>query len=294
MEHVYKEKTLQLAAIGWLSEHKGYAELAGDVEATGDRMDSIGLLEGVVIAVEVKPAVYGGMTRFRDDRSGSLEAKIAATIGGLIRGVQDRQLEIIRKHWLPSEPPEIAILAGHYTDSGLAELKAMLEERGTGWCFNSRIWRWDGLQVETLFRFDRARVPGDWQQVSVPAMVGMQRRRPAPSMDEFRQIAEQSGYGDTFEAFLHHAREGNYRVSRLISCVNIRGPAKSGLVISVFLDGIYGDKGINAGVDAARIERAKGEDMPGEWAPRMGYMNTNRYFRSPEDVAHLFARIRPA
>ena len=53
MGHVYREKSLQLAAVDWMAREWGYDELAGDVEATGDRMDSIGLLAGEQATVGV-------------------------------------------------------------------------------------------------------------------------------------------------------------------------------------------------------------------------------------------------
>lgn len=78
--HIYKEKSLQEAATTWMKHHWNYRELTSDEEATGDRMDSIGFLQGGLIAIEVKPNAHGSMVYHRDGRGSSLEAKVACNV----------------------------------------------------------------------------------------------------------------------------------------------------------------------------------------------------------------------
>ena len=294
MAHVYREKSLQLAAVEWMAREWSYDELAGDVEATGDRMDSIGLLAGTIIAIEVKPSVRGGMVWFQPDRSGSLEAKIASTVGGLYRGETGHQLDIIRGHWDSATAPEIAILAGGYTETGFSELRAMLEQRGSEWRFNSRIWEWTGECIETLFRFDQAAPRGDWLEVDVPTLIGKQKRAAPPSIDDLHRLAQRGGHSETFSAFLALAAAKGYRVQRRPTGIALSGPRDAGLAVSLFLTDIDQRHGINAGIDAARIDDLDEQGLPGVHAPRAGHLNTNRYFDSPDAVADLFARLRPA
>ena len=120
--HVYREKELQLAAVRWMADNWGYKELAADQEATGDRMDTIGLLGRQLIAIEVKPEVDRGLVWHDEALSGLLEPKISATLRGLYRGETGGQFGIMRDHWDRAGPPLIGILAGEYNSIGLFEL----------------------------------------------------------------------------------------------------------------------------------------------------------------------------
>ena len=83
---MYAEKTLQQAAIRWLSEHRGYSELLSDEEATGDRVDSVGLMDDRIHLVEVKPVMHAGVARHAGDRPGSIESKIAGVLRAIHEG----------------------------------------------------------------------------------------------------------------------------------------------------------------------------------------------------------------
>jgi hypothetical protein len=110
--HIYREKELQWAAVRWMCTNLGYSELAADFEATGDRMDTLGWIAGQLIAIEVKPTVHGGMVWYREGRSGLLEAKLAATVGGLYRCNVQGLLATMLSHWDRTKPPLIGVLAG--------------------------------------------------------------------------------------------------------------------------------------------------------------------------------------
>jgi hypothetical protein len=107
--HRYPEKTLQLTAIKWLKDHRGYREEYADEEARGARVDSVGLLEGRLALIEVKVTVGANVVEHAADRAHSLEAKIAGTLGPLYRREHNRSplLRIgsgigVARHWSAS------------------------------------------------------------------------------------------------------------------------------------------------------------------------------------------------
>ena len=93
--HIYVEQTLQLTAIRWLREHRGYSELLSDDMAVGDRVDSVGLMGGRILLVEVKPVVRAGDVRHAEDRPGSIESKIAGVLRALHAKEQDRVSRVV-------------------------------------------------------------------------------------------------------------------------------------------------------------------------------------------------------
>jgi hypothetical protein len=123
---MYNEKALQQAAIRWLSEHRGYSELLSDEEATGDRVDSVGLMDGRIHLIEVKPVLHGSVVRHPGDRPGSIESKIAGVLGALHAKEQDRVSRAVLANWSPVYPPVVAMLAARYTADGLQQLKELL------------------------------------------------------------------------------------------------------------------------------------------------------------------------
>lgn len=290
MGHVYREKSIQLASIDWMTREWGYQELAADVEATGDRMDSVGILDGSVIAIEVKPAVHAGIVRFQPNRSGSLESKIAATLGGLYHGAISRQHTLLTEHWQRSRPPEIAVLAGEYTGAGLSALQDLLADRGASWRFNSRIWQWKDNRIQTLFRFDEATAAETWADVQVPILVGNQPRTAALAVDALLELARNAGHEETLSAFVAEAKSGGYRVKFRPTGLTIISHSGRGAFISLFLTDVDPIRGINVGLDVNRFDIGR-DQLPGTAAPRAGFMNTNRYIGSAEAASKLFSMI---
>lgn len=290
MVHVYREKSLQLAAIEWMTREWGYRELAADAEATGDRMDSVGLLDGSIVAIEVKPVVHAGLVAFRADRSGSLEAKIAATLGGLYRGPAIGQLAIIAGHWRRCRPPEIGILAGEYSAAGLSALKKLLVDRGEKWRFNSSVWHWTGEQVERLFRFDQATPIDEWADADVPTLIGRQPRAAMPTLDALLKIAARGGHAETLSYAIAEATRRGYSVKLRPTGLTFAARGKRGALMSLFVNDIDPVHGINFGVDASRTDLDP-DELPGSAAPRAGFLNTNRYIGSAEMAAKLFSAV---
>jgi hypothetical protein len=89
-KQIYPEKILQVEATAWLRAHWAYEEVLADAEAVGERVDSVGLLNGRLVMIEVKPAVYANIVDHAPDRPGSLGSKIAGALGPLYQRGGDR------------------------------------------------------------------------------------------------------------------------------------------------------------------------------------------------------------
>lgn len=291
--HVYKEKSLQQAATAWMKHHWDYQELSSDEEARGDRMDSIGFLQGELIAIEIKPTVHGGIVYHRDGRGSSLEAKVACTLADLYKGVRGRQLDVIRESWSLSAPLSIGILAGSYSAQGLKALESMLAARAGQWHFNYRIIEWTGTEAIERANFNRANPPADldWCTVAVPQLVGRSKRR-TKSLEQVHAEAITRGVGDLFDAFISVAKNAGFKVQPRPTGLKITRARPDGTIgiLALFLDTSNSENGINLGIDTVGFALAP-DQLPGRQAPRAGFLNTNRYFRTPSEIAELFGAL---
>ncbi len=291
--HVYKEKSLQQAATTWMKRHWDYRELTSDEEATGDRMDSIGFLQGELIAIEVKPNVYGGMVYHREGRGSSLEAKVACTLADLYTGVRGRQLDVIREHWSQSAPLSIGILAGSYSAQGLEALKSMLTSRAEEWCFNYRIIEWTGSEAIDRAAYNQASPPADldWHGVTVPRPVGRSKRS-TKTLEQVRAEAFKRGVNELFNACIGEAESAGFKVQPRptgLKMTKARSDGTCGL-LALFLDRSDPQNGINLGIDAAGFALAP-DELPGRQAPRAGFLNSNRYLRTSREIAEMFEAL---
>lgn len=281
--HVYKEKSLQQAATTWMKRHWDYRELTSDEEATGDRMDSIGWLNDELIAIEVKPVVHGGMVYHREDRGSSLEAKVACTLADLYTGVRGRQLDVIREHWSQSAPLSI----------GTEALKSMLTSRAEEWHFNYRIIEWTGSEAIDRVAYDQASPPADlaWHDVPVPKPVGRSKRG-MKTLEQVHAEAIKRGVGDLLDACIGEAESAGFKVQPRptgLKMTKVRPDGTRGL-LALFLDRSDPQNGINIGIDAAGFALAP-DALPGRQAPKAGFLNSNRYLRTPSEIAGLFEAL---
>jgi hypothetical protein len=292
MVYSYPEKTLQLAAVRWMTANWRYLELVGDAEATGDRMDSVGLLGDAPIAIEAKTAVSSSMVRFDGTSSNALEAKIGATIGGLYRGEANPQLAAIRSHWDEITPITVGILAGGYSAEALAQLKTLLELRSRDWWINCVVWLWTGTVVETLFSTQAPQTNFDrhWQRIDVPQMVGAFVKRPSPSLQEIRNIASSKGVAELFEHFLVEIGRRQHRIQCRPTGIAVADPATGRTILAMFLTSSDRWNGINVGVDCERLNCFE-DEIPGVPAPRAGFLNTNRFLATKMHVGELLDRL---
>ena len=287
----YHEKRLQIAALAWAHNHFGYRAIADDVEATGDPMDAIGMLGNELVAIETKVDVHKGTVWFNPKVSGTIEPKIAKTLAGLYRGETHGQVGVIESHWERDVPLTIIILAGNYSATGLKALLAMLDLRSKEWHFRYRVWRWAVGHIEEVARATSNDAPVDlnWASISVPEMTARPPRSQPATMEELREIAIQGRMLETFDAIVARSRDLKMKRTRRVSGFNLHtGGAVHSLWCSIFVTEGDLSNGLNCGVDAELFTRV-GLPLPGTNAPRAGYMNTNRFIRSNDDVNALFA-----
>jgi hypothetical protein len=220
---MYVEKALQLGALRWLREQRGYAELLSDEEATGDRVDSVAVMDGRIHLVEVKPAVHAGAVRHCANRPGTIESKIAGVLRALHAKEGDRVSRAALANWNPVRPPVFALLAARYSPDGLYELDELLRARSSEWLFDYRIWRWTGCRVEELERRDLVPPPSPtaYATLSIERLIGRARREPNRTVAELHAMARDRGVGALLDHALGLARELGFRRRPTRSNINL-------------------------------------------------------------------------
>ncbi len=292
--HENREKSIQLAGVAWLERNWGYLELAGDPEATGDRMDSVGLMEDRIVAIEVKDRVPGG-TVWYEGKTGSIEAKLSATLRGLYYDEQSTQIDKVRCRWDAIHPPRLMILASCFSDRAYEELTGMLTCRCKEWNFNADILRWNGSDIDVLFAFNDANPldPGAWAEISVPFQPGQAVQRRKMTIEDHRQQAAKNGTLDVLDAFISIAKGREFKItSRPRSVAMARELERKAIALLGLFPGLPGaETGLNAGIDISQFSCSE-DQLPGLPAPRAGFLNTNRRFRDPDEVDSLFKHYR--
>lgn len=198
--HAYVELRLQTEAVRWLSDQWGYVEHLSDVQATGDRVDSVGTMDGRLVLIEVKPTVHAGLVRHASDRPGTIESKIAGALKGLYEGSIDRLSMTARTLWDPVRPPIIGLLAGQYSGAALTQLEDLLRRRAAAWCFDYRVWRWTGDAAAELAAADLRPPPSPdaYGKVAIERLIGRSTRGKPRTIDELLALAADRGVGDLF------------------------------------------------------------------------------------------------
>ena len=285
----YPEKRLQQAALSWLNQQGRYQEAYSDVEATGTRIDSSGILDGKPAAIEVKVSVTAGIVRHRAGASGSLEAKIAATLRAL-NGEIPSWLEPFRTRWSPSSYPTLIILAQSYSADGFDELRALLDERSSQWQFGFEVWQWTGSEIAV--RHSNLEAVGGRKRAfptEVPLLGGSAKRAGPRTFEEFLAMAADAGLEPVLRAFIEGARVRRLQLSRARTGISISRPGLKSKCATLFVEGA-GPQGFNVGIDAEGLQLSA-HMLPGIEAPRMGFMNTNRYIASTDAVSDLLDAI---
>lgn len=195
---VNEELKVQLPAIDWLKKSWGYREIksAEEDDAWGAPIDSLGLMDGRTLLIEVKVAVSGGNVRYNPDRSGSIEGKVARTLNGVFDGRVNYNWPAIRQTWERTHPLVFVLLAKTYTDAGLEEAKDVLRRRSSEWPFDCRIWQWNGAEIRELTRIELNLPPSleQYDGLRIPTLVEHSDRSRPPSRDQHREEADAGAY----------------------------------------------------------------------------------------------------
>lgn len=289
MQGRYPEKSLQLATVAWLSEHLGFEELFGDVEAVGARFDSAGFIGGKPVLIEFKTSVPESMVVHREDRPMSLESKIAGCLGALYCNMNDDLSEAVNQRWTRSEPPLVVVAANSFSRSGLEALRALFEARSQDWVFDYAAWRWTGTEVETLLQGECPKGRQiDYSRLVIPTLIGRSTRPRPRTRSELRAFASEAGLEQVFDAFAESAIDGGYRLQttrwglgayrgrKIVCAIYLAEPQNlDGLDVGLVIDYWHGDA-----------------QLPGTPTKPVGYLNTNRRVATPEEVRQLFASLR--
>ena len=288
----YPEKHLQDTAVEWMVLNWGYEEVFSDSNALGARMDSVGRIGDQVFLVEVKVDVGADIVDHADDRPSSLESKIAGALRPIYQRSDDGLAEIVNAKWDRQHPLVVVILARSFTPDSLTALSKMMASRSEAWKFDFRLWVWRDGQVVEMARAEQPFLPppSSYEQIEIPTLIGRAPRSPSRTMEEFRGLAIASKVEHLFDAAVDEACKGGFRVRRRRGTIGLLrcrpGRASPETIIALYLDTHDTEARLWVGcwVEAIDYDPAK---LPGVPAPPNGFLNTNLYLSSPEEVREL-------
>lgn len=287
----YPEKSLQLAAVAWLSENLGFEEVFGDVEALGARFDSAGFIGPKPVLIEFKTNVPESMIAHRDDRSMSIESKIAGCLGALYGGADDQLSKAVNHRWTRAEPPLVAVASNSFSRPGLAALQTLFEARSRDWAFDYAAFRWTGSEVETVLEGRCVRPEAlDYSQLTLPKLIGRSARAPTRTVAELGELASRCGFAPLLDAFVAIATDEGFRLRT--TRWGVGAHKGSEVICAIYLEDPPHLDGLDIGLlgDYWRTDAP----LPGIPTQPVGYLNTNRRITTPEHCRQLFAGLRSA
>ena len=298
---VNEELKVQLPAIDWLKKSWGYREIksAEEDDAWGAPIDSLGLMDGRTLLIEVKVAVSGGNVRYNPDRSGSIEGKVARTLNGVFDGRVNYNWPAIRQTWERTHPLVFVLLAKTYTDAGLEEAKDVLRRRSSEWLFDCRIWQWNGAEIRELTRIELNLPPSleQYDGLRIPTLVEHSDRSRPPSRDQHREEAGRRGLLEIFDYVARRARERGYKMNTTGSGITLVAPGKGRKresSIGIFVTKSSKRSGMNFGFMSERGD-LQWNELPGRPAPKVGaYSMPYRYMSTIDEVEIALRMFAPS
>lgn len=278
----------------WLSANWLFRPVFDDVEASGARFDSIGVMQKRLALIEYKVGVSEAIVRHQSDRPMSLEAKIAGGLRALYTNGPDDASVAANAVWDRQSPPLVAIAAERFSEPALQSLAAMLGQRGSDWSFDWAVWRWTGEATEELMRGKTARaLPAEeYAALELPHLVGRAARAASRSLEELVALASPEE-GRLLTQFAKSGRASGYRfrLGRTKLALLSKREERWVIVAAAYV-GASAD-GLNVGIDRGLAGNAALiDDLEG--ARPAGFLNTNVLVRSADDLRVLFAAIGPA
>lgn len=288
---INEERKVQLPAIEWLKKHWGYEEIisAEEDDAWGAPIDSVGLMAGRTLLIEVKVAVSGGSVRHHPTRPSSIESKISRTLSALFNGGDRYNLPAIRQIWDPTHPLVFVLLARDFTGGGLEEAKDVLKRRSFEWRFDYGIWQWTGKEVRKLSDGQLTPSPRleEYKELRIPSLVGKSARSRPPSLAVHREEAARRGSLDIFDYAVRLAGDLGYKINTTgggITLVANGKTRKRESSIGIFVTKSSKHNGMIFGFMSERSEM-EWNQLPGRPAPKVGvYSMPYRYIRPVEEV----------
>lgn len=286
----YPEKRLQESAIAWIEGQWGYREQFADAEATGARLDSIGLIDGRLILIEVKTAISATIVEHQEGRAQSIESKVSGGLRAIYCHENGALATAANRVWDRCAPPKIVILAENVSDGGLRALASMLGRRSVEWLFDAEVWRWTGEAVEVIWAV-RIAPPhrGAYSDAKIDRLIDRSLRAKARGIDDLQQLANEKGSGELFAFFIETAQSNGFQVNRGRSSVsfkfNLYGSQNQQTVLGVYL-APSPPGALNVGCWSEVLDH-NGKDLPGKDAPTAGFLNTNRLIETKEEISEL-------
>jgi hypothetical protein len=298
---INEEHKVQQPAIEWLKNNWGYEEImsAEEDEAWGAPIDSVGLMDGRTLLIEVKVSICGGSVRHLSNRPSSIESKISRTLVGVFNGDRRYNLPAIRQIWDRKHPLGFVLLAKDFTQGGFEEAKDVLKRRSSEWRFDYGIWQWTGQEVRKLAEEQLTPSPRaeEYTRLHIPLLVGKSTRSRAPSLAEHREEAGRRGLLDIFDFTVRHAGELAHKISTTGSGITLVAKGKSRKresSIGVFVRKSSKRNGMNFGFMSERSD-IQWNELPGRPAPKVGaYSGPYRYIHTLEDIDIALRMLAPS
>lgn len=291
----YPEKRLQLASVASLTSALQYHELYDDAEATGSRVDSIGILDGRLWLIEYKVNVSGRMVRHTPGKGSNLESKISGTLGPIYRRSMDPVSQLCNGAWNRSSPPVFVIIAKSFSSSAIEQLHELYAERGQAWRFELVALAWDGIRHTPVFEGRPGSVgsTGHYDDCLVETQLTSQSRKKNMTMQQAKTRAEEVGVGELFAAFVTEARAYGVRLKCQIDSVSgAQHGHKPATILGCYFGRSNAAQGLHVGLENDAF--ALDAEALGKPAPIAGFIQSNRYLTSVDDVRLLFAALKPA
>ena len=301
----YPESRVQDAFVQWFKDVTGYEELYEDAYTQRNTpMDSVGFIGATPVLIEVKARVHSGMIRHERGSQGNLEYKIYRAIRDLYTGAPTYIVNKLHA-WDRSTAPEIVFVAETFDCDSLFQLREVLERWGHDWYFGARIYRWQGGQGICLYTQrtpetvapDQIQFP-EWKPV--PAA----KRTPKLTEQELHDLLGAKGLDACLVAMYDEMKRRGVKLrmryvdsisygktaldgGKKWPLVNIwprQSTAHDGMLVSFYLEQFPACFAVPAVADT---------DVPGAPAPVVGFLNHQRYLRSPEEVTAFWAALTP-
>lgn len=288
MSERYPEKNLQLAATAWLIEHRGFKPVYDDVEATGARFDSCGLIEGRLHLVEYKVEVSSTIVRHAPDRAMSLESKIAGGLRALYGGRSDPLTMAAAEVWSRKQRPVVVVAARGFSVGALKALEEIARERARAWAFDLQAWRWSGDAFQTLLDLEGENLGVPYERLDVPELIGKTKRNPNLTVGELQGQAEEEGVGDLFDAFIRLGTEAGFILVPGRTRLGLALPTRRSRVVAAAYLGPASRPGcLNVSTDPETFAVEPFETF--SIAPSAGFLNRNVFVTEAAQIAKLLA-----
>lgn len=288
----YPEKRLQQQSVSNLIATKGYQESLEDSEATGDRVDSAGLINGRLWLIEYKVNVTGPMVRHSPSRPSTIESKIAGALRSIYNRESNRLAWASNAVWDRTSKPIVSVIARSFSATAREEFARLFDERGDYWHFDLVVLAWNGKEHESVFEGQSAdATPEDYDHSQIESLIGRQSRASNMTFGSALIRAGSLDLQDVFAAFIEMGKTKGVRWK--FGRNSISGAIKRDrfqTILGCYFDGSTAKDGLLIGLD--RPAFGSGVEHLGRPAAPEGYLNFNRYLGAVSDIAKLYNELR--